>query len=385
MLNFRMRISPPLLSLAFVLAASVSVSSASSALNLFSSPPDSQSPTQQQPPPAIQISVDRVNVGVIVTDPQNNFVPNLRREDFHLFDNDIEQPITDFATIAEPAEVLLLVEAGPAVYFLASTHIQAAHSLLEGLSPGDRIAVAKYDTTPQLMLDFTPDKSSAAAALANVRYYVGFGNLNLSKSLSTVLDWLSKTQGKKTIVLLSTGFDTSTPTEIDAALMRLQTSDVRVLALSLSGALRTPTPTAKEKKKSRKEKQEKSTDSDTQSQSAADKAAFTQQGFAEADRLLHAITDATGGRVYFPTSAQDYSAVYSQIAQLVRHEYSLAFTPPQHDAKVHTIDVRITPQSASAPASNATDPSPQQPTSQPAAATPAYRIDHRRAYVAPAP
>jgi len=333
----------------------------------------SQQPTQSQPP-AIQVSVDRVNVGVIVTDPQGNFVQNLRREDFHLFDNDIEQPITDFSTIMEPAEVLLLVEAGPAVYFLASTHIQAAHSLLEGLSAGDRIAVAKYDTTPQLMLDFTPDKPAAAGALANVRYYVGFGNLNLSKSLSTVLDWLSKTQGKKTIVLLSTGFDTSSPTEIDSALMRLQTSDVRILALSLSAALRTPSPNAKEKKKPRKEK---STESEAQSQSAADKAAFTQQGFAEADRLLHVITDATGGRVYFPNSAQDYSAVYSQIAQLVRHEYSLAFTPPQHDAKVHTIDVRMTSQSAAAPNST---PDAAMPTSQPA-----YRIDHRRAYVAPAP
>jgi Ca-activated chloride channel family protein len=325
-------------------------------------------PPQSPPPaPAIQISVDRVNVGVIVTDPQGNFVQNLRREDFHLFDNDIEQPITDFATVTEPAEILLLVEAGPAVYFLASTHIQAAHSLLEGLSAGDRVAVAKYDTAPQLMLNFTPDKSAAAGALANVRYYVGFGNLNLSKSLSTVLDWLAKTQGKKTIVLLSTGIDTSPPADIDALLSRLKISDVRLLAISLSGAMRAPAQAAKGKKNKNKKQSD-----EEEAQKAAAKAAFAQQGFDEADRLLRALTDATGGQVYFPNNPQDYATMYAQIAQLVRHEYSLAFTPPQHDGKVHTIDVRITPQSAAAT-------SPAQSTA------PNYNVAARRAYVAPTP
>ncbi len=104
------------------------------------------------------------------------------------------------------------------------------------------------------MLDFTPDKTSAYAALAAVRYYVGFGSLNLSKSLTTVLDWLAKSQSKKSVVLLSTGLDTSTPAEIDTALQRLKISDVRLLAISLSGAMRAPAqpaPTKGKKKKRR--------------------------------------------------------------------------------------------------------------------------------------
>ena len=337
-------------------------------LLLLAAASPAQSPSQQQPAPSIQVSVDRVNVGVIVTDPRGNFIPNLRREDFHLFDNDVEQPITDFANVISPAEVLLLVEAGPAVYFLASTHIQASHAFLDGLSSADRIAVAKYDAAPQLMLDFTIDKPAAYAALANVRYYVGFGNLNLSKSLNTILDWLAKTQGKKTIVLLSTGIDTSSPAEIDAALSHLKISDVRLLAISLSGAMRAPAQPAKGKKN----KKEKQSDEE-EAQKAAAKAAFAQQGFDEADRLLRALTDATGGQVYFPNNPKDYATMYAQIAQLIRHEYSLAFTPPQHDAKVHTIEVRVTPPDAA--------PSPAQST----APAPTYNVAARRAYVAPTP
>src|SRR5580704_10149739 len=281
---------------------SSSVTSAPSVVNLSSSQAPAQYSSQQyDQSPSIQISVNRVNVSAIVTDPQGNFIPDLTRESFHIFDNGVEQPITDFANVVEPAEVLLLVEAGPAVYFLASVHVQTSHSFLDGLSSGDRIAVTKYDNAPQLMLDFTSDKTSAYAALSNVRYYVGFGNLNLSKSLNTVLDWLAKTQAKKTIVLLSTGFDTSPSADIETALSRLKISDVRLLAISLSGAMRAPAQPTKTKKKNKKDK---SADDQEEVQKAAAKAAFTAQGFDEADRLLRALTDATGGRVFFPTNTQ---------------------------------------------------------------------------------
>ena len=54
---------------------------------------------QQQPNQTIRVSVDRVNVGVIVTDRSGHFVEGLRREDFSVFDNGIERPISGFAAI----------------------------------------------------------------------------------------------------------------------------------------------------------------------------------------------------------------------------------------------------------------------------------------------
>jgi Ca-activated chloride channel family protein len=312
--------------------------------------PAAFTPAQQPAAPSsepIRVSVDRVNVGVIVTDSRGNFVGGLRREDFRVFDDGMEQPLTDFTAIEEPAQVVMLVEAGPSVYFLAASHLQAAHALLEGLSAGDRVTIVKYDQAPQRLLDFTPDKQAAAAALDNVRFNVGFGMLNLSRSLSTVLDWLMKVQGKKTIVLLSTGVDTSPPEEPAAILTRLKTSDVRILAVSLSGELRSPPPSPKRKNKA-----------------PSEKSAVAQQGFAEADHLLTLLAEATGGRAYFPNDANGFAGVYAEIAQLVRHEYSLAFAPPAHDGKTHAIEVRVT--------------------AAPSTPTPAYRIDYRRAYLAPA-
>src|SRR6266852_8284105 len=214
---------------------------------LYAFPPGDSPQNSQEQAQAIRITVDRVNVGVIVTDASGHFVEGLHRGDFHVFDNGIEQPLTDFAAIEEPAQVLLLIEAGPAVYLLEAGHLQAALALLNGLSNGDRVAVVKYAESPQAILDFTPDKQAAAAALEQLRFNLGFGSLNLSSSISKVLEWLTSVPGKKTIVLLSTGVDTS-PAKVSAAVLeQLTTSDVRLLAVSVAGGWQNPQAGGKKK------------------------------------------------------------------------------------------------------------------------------------------
>jgi Ca-activated chloride channel family protein len=301
---------------------------------------------QQSEP--IRVNVDRVNVGVLVTDASGKFAEGLHRDNFHIFDNGVEQPITDFLDVEEPAQALVLIEAGPAVYLLEGSHLRAAQEFLSGLSADDRVAVVKYADAPQGLVDFTANKQSVAAAFDDLGFNLGFGSLNLSASLSKVLDWLTSVHGKKTIVLLSTGVDTSSTKQILDLLNRLQTSDVRLLAVSLIGDLRNPRPAAKKK-------------------SPSPKAAFTSQQFAEADMLLRQIAQTTGGQAYFPANSNELPAVFAKIAQIVRHEFSLAFIPPAHDGAIHSLEVRVTAESA-----------------QPAGLS-GFRVDCRRAYLAPAP
>ena len=305
-----------------------------------------QSEVQQSEP--IRVSVDRVNVGVLVTDPSGKFADGLRRENFHIFDNGVEQPMTDFLNVEEPAQALVLIEAGPAVYLLEGSHLRAAQQFLSGLSPDDRVAVVKYADAPQGLVDFTTNKQSVAAAFDDLGFNLGFGSLNLSASLSKVLDWLTSVHGKKTIVLLSTGVDTSSTKQIQDLLNRLQTSDVRILAVSLVGGLRNP-PAAVKKK------------------SPAPKVAFTSPQFAEADMLLRQIAQTTGGQAYFPANSNELPAVFAHIAQIVRHEFSLAFVPPAHDGAIHSLEVRVATEAG-----------------QPVGGS-GYRVDSRRAYLAPAP
>ena len=297
----------------------------------------------QEPPPAsqpIRVDVARVNVGVIVTDAGGKFVEGLQRRDFRIQDNGTQQPITDFASIEEPAQVLLLIEAGPAVYLLEDTHLFVADTFLSGLSPGDRVAVARYANAPAALLDFTADKGAAQAALEQISFNLGFGDLNLAGSLNTVLGWLEKVPGKKSIVLISTGVDTSPQESITALQSKLRTGDVRILCISMSGPLRNG------KAGSKRQIQQ------------------TQQDFAGADANLRDLAAATGGRAYFPENGKAFQDAYRQIAELVRHEYSLAFAPPVTDGATHTIQVRVTAGENSGKSSE-------------------YRVDYRQAYRAP--
>ena len=304
----------------------------------------SSSCPQQPSASSIRVEVSRVNVGVIVTDARGKFVEGLQRPDFHVFDDGKEQAITEFAPIEEPAQVLLLLEAGPAVYLLGSTHLLVADALLSGLAPGDKVAIVRYQDAAAGILGFTSDTAAARAALEQIQFNLGLGELNLSTSLNTVLDWLANTPGKKTIVLLSTGVDTSPPDSAAAVDSRLLTGDVRVLCVSLTGPLRSG------KRGNKRVVQE------------------TQQAFDEADTRLRAIAEATGGRAFFPENPKALQETYRQVAQLVRNEYSLAFALPAADGAVHSIDVQV----------DSAEKSAKQP-------VPEYRIDHRRAYRAPKP
>src|SRR6266571_5313949 len=116
----------------------------------------------------IRVQVNLVSVSVVVTDETGHFVDSLQKENFLVLDNGVEQPLTHFAAVAEPAQVLLLVESGPAVYLLESGHLQSAYALLNGLSRDDRVAVIGYAERPLPILDFTTDKTAAAGALGGI-------------------------------------------------------------------------------------------------------------------------------------------------------------------------------------------------------------------------
>lgn len=305
---------------------------------------------KQESKQAIQVQVDRVNVGVIVTDDSGHFVEGLRREDFRVFDNGIEQPLSGFAAIEEPGQVLILIEAGPAVYLLENSHVWAANALLDGLSADDRVAVVKYADSPATLLDFTADKRAVGAAFEQLRFNLGFGSLNLSSSVSKVLEWLASIQGKKTIVLLSTGVDTSSTNEVASLLQQIKVSDVRLLAVSLVGSLQSPQH-GNRKKASTKDFSQ------------------TAQQFEQAGLLLKQLAESTGGRAYFPDSAREFNSEYAEIAQLIRHEYSVAYEPPTRDGLVHTIEVRVNAPQTTTPKKQITG----------------YRVDHRQAYTAPLP
>jgi VWFA-related protein len=294
----------------------------------------------------IRANVEVVSVDVTVTDAQGRFAEGLRKDDFHVFDDGLEQPVSYFASNDAPAQVLLLVEIGPAVYILRDEHLQAAYALLQGLAPDDRVGVASYMDKAASVLGFTTDKRMVSTALDSLRFNLGMGDLNLADALESAIAW--RGLGKRSIVLLSTGVDTSAPEHWARSIEQLHVSGVTVYAVALGGILREPSSEKKRKNAPN---------------------AAPPVSFEEADRALKAIADASGGRAFFPRNAQEFQAAYRQIATLVRHQYSLGFAPTARDGRVHRLEVRV-------------ELSAAQPAFTKTAST--FRVDCRRAYIAPA-
>lgn len=311
-------------------------------------------PPQQDPPPAapqlrLATTVERVNVDVAVTDARGEFVSGLARGQFHVFDDGIEQPITDFSTVVEPMRILLLVEISPAVYMLSQEHVLAAYRLLDGLAPADSVALATYDDRLHGVLGFTQDKSLVAQALGRLQFSLGMARLDLFGSLASAVGLLSplppaageKQQlavpapaaslppGRAAIVLLATGLsDVRDPAVLQVLHDRLLTSGVAVYTVALGGSLRAPP-----KKPGKRPNDSGVHGGPTPISPTA--------AFARADLDLRELAQTSGGRAYIPLTARDLDAAYHEIAVTLRHLYSLAFAPAVHDGRIHALRVEV--------------------------------------------
>jgi VWFA-related protein len=297
-----------------------------------------------------------------VLDQNGKFVAGLTAHDFRVLDNGIEQPIAFFSPVQTPAQILVMLETSPAVYLIEKEHIAAAYALLDGLAPDDQVALVTYDATAHGMLGFTEDKSALLAALSHVQYTIGMGELNLYDSISTVLDWLGSSVGKKALVLLTTGLDSSSPPNWDALVGKLRGEDVVIFPVALGGSLRG--------EPGRKSKPKKKSSSMEGKQKLESPPVAGAEVFAKGDAALLSLASMTGGHAYFPKSANDFVPIYRQIAYELRNEYVLGIQPAQ-DGEFHSLTVEVIANAAKSPV--------------PHAKTPAYRISARAGYLAPKP
>jgi VWFA-related protein len=314
-----------------------------------------ESAPRSQPP--LQSSTELVKVDVSVLDRHGDFVGGLAQSDFQVSDNGAAQRIVYFAPIEAPAQVLVMIETSPAVYLIHNEHLAAAYSLFDGLAPGDEVAVVSYAEEPRTILGFTRDRFALLSALGGLQYTIGMGELNLYDSVSTVLDWLASAPGKKGLVLLSTGLDSSPPAHLDALTQRVQSSDVVIFPVALGGSLR-PSPG----KKSGEKNAPKAAGEDKAASWDAELAAFV-----KAHEVLLSLARITGGRAYFPESAKDFAKAYREIASALRHEYVLGIAPA-HDDQFHPLTVEVLHHSG-----------------QPHAKKSEYRVLARRGYLARRP
>ncbi|HEV2297811.1 MAG TPA: VWA domain-containing protein [Candidatus Acidoferrales bacterium] len=273
------------------------------------------------PQSKLKVSVDLVKADVSIMDRRGNFVEGLQKENFRVFDDGVEQPVTFFAATDAPAQILVLVETSPAVFLIHRQHLEAAYALLSGLAPDDEVALATYADQPRLVLPFTADKNPLAQSLLGIQYELGSTELNFYDAVSSCIDWLNTLAGKKALLLLTTGLDPSPSGHWEALADRIRSSDVIVFSVALGGSFR-------------------SYDAGPSIIPGGSSAATPGLSFQAADRTLQALADLSGGQTFFPKDDKKFASIYRRIAAALRHEYVLGFVPA-HDGGFHALTFEI--------------------------------------------
>lgn len=299
----------------FRLCLSIAVLLAISSYAQKQKPPttDDQSVTDDD---IVRISTTLVTVPVGVMDRQGRFVPDLRAEQFHLYEDGVEQKIAYFESAEKPFTVALLLDTSDSTRFKLKDIQDAALAFIDQLRPDDRVMVAAFDKSISMLAEATNDRRVLESAIRRAQTGGGTGLYNAIDVI--IKQRLSRIRGRKAIVLFTDGVDTGTKGPTYASTLRLgEELDALVYAIQYN----TYDDTAK-----------KALDMNAQALTA--KGEPLNVAYARAEHYLRLLSGKTGGRFYFADDLKRLREVFTIIARELREQYSLGYYPKSvgHDA-----------------------------------------------------
>jgi VWFA-related protein len=259
---------------------------------------------------SLKVNVPLVNVDVLVTTKDGQFVPGLKQENFRLMEDGVEQKVSKFSVAEAPITAVLLVEFASTNYSFMIDALNASYSFANSLRKEDWVAVAYYDMQPHILVDFTQDKHAIYGALNQLRI-PGFIETNEFDALYDTLDRLDRVEGKKYVILVSTGIDTFSKLTLDKITKKIKdTKDVTIFPISIGWMLR-----------------EYCEVHHCTGQSHGIGIPISRIDYLQADNEMRNFAAMTGGRAYFPRFQAEYSEIFHDIGDDIRHEYMLAYSP----------------------------------------------------------
>ncbi len=204
-------------------------------------PPPTSKPKKIEGMPdySIRVDVPLVNVDVLVTTKDGQFVPGLKRENFRILEDGIDQKVTNFNQSEAPITAVMLIEFASTYYAYLRDALNSSYTFASQLKKDDWVAVVEYDMRTHILVDFTQDKREIMEALNTLRI-PGFSERNLFDALYETLDRLEGTEGgRKYVILVSTGQDTFSRINYDTILKKVKaTQNVTIYPVSIGRALR---------------------------------------------------------------------------------------------------------------------------------------------------
>jgi Ca-activated chloride channel homolog len=180
--------------------------------------------------------VELINVTATVTDDAGRFVPGLRQEDFRVYEDGAEQPISHFSNERVPVSLGILLDTSGS---MTPDKMSAARSAIDRfifdlLGQEDELFFMQFANRPDLIQDWTTDRRRISRAVASVGAQGG------TAMYDAIADAIPSAQAgknrKKAILLISDGNDTNSGTSVRELREMIRQSEVLVYALGIDGS-----------------------------------------------------------------------------------------------------------------------------------------------------
>lgn len=255
---------------------------------------------QNEDKPQFRVSVDTVSLAVTVLDDEAHLVPGLRRENFSVYEDGVEQDIQIFTRGELPLRMVILLDTSGSMRTKIELAQEAAVRFVRSLKPGDAVQVVEFNDRVLTLAEFTSDfdrveeaiRGTAATGATSLYNAIYVSLKDLERETKEELD-------RRAIVVLSDGNDTKSILGFEDVKQQARKSNVVVYAISLRA---------------------------TQADLEKDK-------YRNAKYELDVLARETGGLSFAPAKLDDLSGVYDEIATELKSQYSIGYvsTNTKHD------------------------------------------------------
>jgi Ca-activated chloride channel homolog len=179
--------------------------------------------------------VELINVSVTVSDASGRYVPGLRQDDFVLYEDGVEQPITHFSNERVPVSLGLVVDTSGSMDGEKWEHARDAldRFVLELLGPDDEVFLYTFSNFPNLIEDWTSDRSRLSRSMRRI---VPRGGTAMYDTLLEAVPLAEKGQNrKKAIVVISDGNDTNSSATVQEVTHLIRDTELMVYAIGIDG------------------------------------------------------------------------------------------------------------------------------------------------------
>ena len=272
--------------------------------------------------PTFKSDVATVSVDVAVLDKNGRFIPNIPRGNFRILEDGAPQQIAGYTVGEAPMTVCMVIEFSNLYQQYWSNGwyetLQASYGFLQTLKPEDYVAIVAYDLRPEILSDFSTDKSKAMEGMQRLRI-AAYSESNLYDALTDTADRMSEIEGRKAIVLIASGVDTFSKLTFDQTRKKIQQAGVPIYAIGIMQALR------------------------EWLDARGYMGDIQRLDFLQADNQMRTFARESGGQSFFPRFFGEFPNIYRAIHQSLRNQYALTYQPTNlaKDGKYRKITVQL--------------------------------------------